>query len=122
MTYSFTQLQENKTMLDYYGSIVKDNAEIDKELFNYFQNIDRYKMQRDIFQTILDELRETHVIKHSYSITGFQMYGGQDAIRNITTHLEDRRSKNLQRLAFAHAMKDTPLCEDLVEKIGNYTT
>ena len=109
-------------MLDYYGSIVKDNAEIDKELFNYFQNIERYKIQRDIFQTILDELRETYVIKEAYSITGWMMYGGQDAIRNITTQLEDRRHRNLQRLAFAYAMKDTPLCEDIVNEIGRYTT
>ena len=109
-------------MLDYYGSIVKDNSEIDNELFNYFQKLDRYKIQRDIFQSILDELRETHVIKHAYSISGWMMYGGQDAIRNITTQLEDKRRMNLQRLAFAYSMKHQPLCEDLVNKIGRYTT
>ena len=114
-------------MMDYYGSIVKDNAEIDRELINYFTNKTRHRdVPRDIFQKLSYDLRETHIIKEAYSITGWMMYGGQEAIVNLTKALlkreDDQRKIAIKRLAFASCMKNIPLCTDLLEKIGNTVT
>ena len=110
-------------MLDYYGSIVKDNAEIDRELINYFTKNTRYQdLSQDIFQTLIDGLRDKHIIKEAYSITGWMMYGGQEAIVNLTKSLvkreEDQRQLAIKRLTFTHCMKHKPLCADLVQKVG----
>ena len=110
-------------MMDYYGSIVKDNAEIDRELINYFTKNTRHRdLPRDIFQKLICDLRETHIIKEAYSITGWMMYGGQEAIVNLTKALlkreEDQRKLAINRLAFAHCVKTKPLCADLVQKVG----
>ena len=113
-------------MLDYYGSIVKDNAEIDRELINYFTKNTRHRdVPRDIFQHLIYDLRETHIIKEAYSITGWMMYGGQEAIVNLTKALlkreEDQRRLAIKRLVFAYCVncvKTQPLCADLVQKVG----
>ena len=111
------------TMMDYYGSIVKENAEIDRELINYFTKNTRHRdVPRDIFQKLICDLRETHIIKEAYSITGWMMYGGQEAIVNLTKSLvkreEEQRQLAIKRLTFTHCMKNKPLCADLVQKIG----
>ena len=111
------------TMMDYYGSIVKENAEIDRELINYFTKNTRHRdLPRDIFQKLICDLRETHIIKEAYSITGWMMYGGQEAIVNLTKSLvkreEDHRKLAIKRVMFAHCMKHKPLCADLVQKVG----
>ena len=110
-------------MLDYYGSIVKDNAEIDRELINYFMKNTRHRdVPRDIFQQLIYDLRETHIIKEAYSITGWMMYGGQEAIVNLTKALlkreEEQRKLAIKRFTFAYCVKTQPLCADLVQKVG----
>ena len=109
--------------MDYYGSIVKDNAEIDRELINYFTNKTIHRdVPRDIFQKLIYPLRETHLITEAYSSTGWMMYGGQEAIVNLTKALlkreEEQRKLVIKRLAFAYCVKTQPLCADLVQKVG----
>ena len=109
-------------MMDYYGSIVRDNSEIDRELTNYFKDKTDYNIPPDIFQGIIDDLRARDIIKPAYSVTGWGMYGGQEAIVNITAALEKRKENQrrlaFRRLVFMYCMRNNPLCLDIAQEIG----
>ena len=114
--------QGEDIMMDYYGSIVKDTGEINDELYNYFKNKEHCKMSKDTFQETIDVLRRSGVIKHSYSITGWYTYGGQEAIHNIKLYFKELRNSNIHKLAWMYVMNQTEdyvICEDLQESIGS---
>ena len=109
-------------MMDYYGSIVKDTTEINNELYNYFKNKEECKMSQEQFQTIINALRQTGVIKYQYSITGWYTYGGQEAIHNTKSYMKTLRKSNIHKLAWMYVMNQTSdyvICTDLQESIGS---
>ena len=58
-------------MLDYYGSIVKSNEEIDTQLISRFQNECYEKYIKDIIK----ELRKDDVLFTNYSVSGWNTFG-----------------------------------------------
>lgn len=108
--------------MDYYGSIVKDTEEINDELYNYFKNKEDCEMSKETFQEIINVLRRSGVIKASYSITGWGMYGGQEAIKNIKLYFKELRNASIHKLAWMYVMNQTSdyvICTDLQESIGS---
>ena len=107
-------------MLDYYGSIIKQQSEIDSELVAYFQRDDP-SMSETYLRTIIARLRATSTIKPEYSITGWYMYGGQEAILQIRKQLAKELVTCEKKLAWMYVMNqtlDTPLCIDVQGEIG----
>ena len=106
--------------MDYYGSILKQQSEIDSELVAYFQREDP-SMSDTYLRKIIARLRATSSIKSEYSVTGWGMYGGQDAILQIRKQLAKDLVTCEKKLAWMYVMNqtlDTPLCMDLHREIG----
>ena len=76
-------------MLDYYGSITKDNEEIREELLSYFKK-EIPEIPEDALTEIYEELRSRDIIHSQYSVSGWMVYGGQDAILQMKTEISKR--------------------------------
>ena len=108
-------------MLDYYGSIIKQQSEIDSELVTYFQRHGP-SLSDTYLRTIIARLRATSTIKPEYSVTGWYMYGGQEAILQIRKQLAKELVTCEKKLAWMYVMNqtsDTPLCMDIQMEIGD---
>ena len=115
ISYNITQY-----MLDYYGSVIKQQSEIDSELVAYFQRDDPSMSDTYLRETIA-RLRATSTIKPEYSVTGWYMYGGQEAILQIRKQLAKDHATCEKKLAWMYVMNqtlDTPLCMDVYVDIG----
>ena len=76
-------------MLDYYGSITKDNEEIRKELLRYFKE-EIPEISEDTLIEIFEDLRTRDIIHSQYSVAGWMVYGGQDAILQMKTEISKK--------------------------------
>ena len=67
-------------MLDYYGSIVKSNEEIDTQLISRFQN----ECYEKYIEDIIKELRKDDVLFTNYSVSGWNTFGYKQICLIIT--------------------------------------
>tara|TARA_Y100001958_G_C21166103_1_gene498914 strand:- start:205 stop:546 length:342 start_codon:yes stop_codon:yes gene_type:complete len=82
-------------MLDYYGSIVKCNEEIDTELISKFIN----QCNEDYIQQIIKELRRDDVLFRNYSVSGWNVFGRKQItliIQIKLNHIKDKNEKKLK--------------------------
>ena len=82
-------------MLDYYGSIIKDDKEIDRELIQYFINYNE-----DHILKIINELRKVRTLPRGNSVSGWSIFVRQHIIRDIKMIIEKETLMAKQRLSF----------------------
>lgn len=77
-------------MLDYYGSIVKSNEEIDTQLISRFQN----ECYEKYIEDIIKELRKDEVLLPNYSVSGWNTFGYKQISLIIKVKIESKKEKN----------------------------
>ena len=77
-------------MLDYYGSIVKSNEEIDTQLISRFQN----ECYEKYIEDIIKELRKDDVLFANYSVSGWNTFGYKQISLIIKVKIEYKKEKN----------------------------
>ena len=82
-------------MLDYFGSILKDESQIDQELVQHFK---RYN--EDHILGIINELRRVGTLTLKNSISGWNIFVGHYIIGEIKNILEKETLLAKQKLAF----------------------
>ena len=60
-------------MLDYYGSIIKSEEEIDKELIQSFRD----RCYESYMKKIISDLRKEEVLQKEYSFSGWMVFHGK---------------------------------------------
>ena len=101
-------------MLDYYGSITKDNDEIIKELQSYFKQHGNYSP--DLIKDIILDCKNKGLIDEDYSYSGWNVFHGKTVREIIKKELDKKTLKNKQKLAFMHSMnsiKNSPITDIL---------
>ena len=98
-------------MLDYYGSIIMNEDEIIKRIIDSYQE----KYDKDALKRIIKDFMDEGVIKKEYSVSGWMVFFGQDAVKMV----EEKYLSDLQdakkRLEFSKILNER-LSPD---KIGN---
>ena len=89
-------------MLDYYGSITKDNDEIIKELQSYFKK--NYDYSPDLIKDIFLDCKNKGFISNNYSYSGWGVFHGKTVCEIIKKELGIKMVKNKQKLAFMYSM------------------
>lgn len=88
-------------MLDYYGSIVKSNEEIDTELISKF--ID--KCNEDYIEKIIKDLRNEEVLLPNYSVSGWNVFGMKQISLIIKIKLDHIKEKNEKKLKVCYCLE-----------------
>lgn len=101
-------------MLDYYGSITMDKAEIDAEIIKYFKS----QMNQTSIVKMIEKYRRLEFIEPEYSVSGWHMFHA----RTVVDHLQDAVNKERERtelfLAFIYCLeKNYDIPHDLYEII-----
>ena len=99
-------------MMDYYGSIVKDNNQIDAEIIQYFK-----EYNEDHILRIVNELRRVGTLPLDNSITGWMIFVKKFIIWEIKSILSKETHLAKQRLEFMKLCDSINLPSDISEKI-----
>jgi len=104
-------------MLDYYGSIIKSEREIDNELIKSFRNL----CHESYMKKLINDLRKQEILNKEYSITGWNVFHRKticDIIKNrldIELYISEKRLKFLY--IFNRLYDDIDVCKMICDKI-----
>ncbi len=99
-------------MMDYYGSIVKDNNQIDAEIIQYFK-----EYNEDHILRIVNELRKVGTLPSDNSVSGWMIFVKKFIIWEIKSILSKETHLAKQRLEFMKLCDSINLPSDISEKI-----
>ena len=104
-------------MLDYYGSIVKSEKEIDRELIQKFKD----RCYESYIKKIISELRKENILHKGYSHSGWMVFHSKTIYDNIKNQLNDELNRNNKRIKFLYCynllFNDTDVCKMICDKI-----
>ena len=99
-------------MLDYYGSIVKDNNQIDIEMIQYFK-----EYNQDHILRIVNELRRVGTLPLENSVSGWMIFVRKFIIDEIKEILSKETHLAKQRLEFMKLCDSINFPSDISHKI-----
>lgn len=104
-------------MLDYYGSIVKSETDIDRELIQSF----REKCRESYIKKIIRDLRREEVLMKEYSYSGWMVFHGKTIHDIIKNKLDNELNISEKRLKFTYCFnqsyKDMDVCRMICDRI-----
>ena len=104
-------------MLDYYGSVIKSEKEIDRELIQKFKDI----CHESHMKKIISELRKENILHKEYSHSGWMVFHGKTILDIIKNKLIVQEYKNKQKLkltyCFNQLFNDTDICKMICDRI-----
>ena len=104
-------------MLDYYGSIVKNETDIDSELIQRFKDY----CQESYMKKIISELRRENILHKEYSFSGWLTFHGKTICDIIENKILVQKDKNNSKLKFTYCFNqlfnDTDVCKMICDRI-----
>jgi len=104
-------------MLDYYGSIVKNETDIDSELIQRFKD----HCQESFMKKIISELRRENILHKEYSFSGWLTFHGKTICDIIENKILVQKDKNNIKLKFTYCFNqlfnDIDVCKMICDKI-----
>ncbi len=79
-------------MLDYYGSIIKSDKEVDREIIHKFRD----RCYESYLTKIISDLRKEDILQKEYSVSGWLTFFGQN-IYEIVEELLIIKNKRMKR-------------------------
>jgi hypothetical protein len=83
-------------MMDYYGSIIKSEKEIDNELIKRFKD----RCYESHMNKIISDLRKENILHKEYSVSGWLTFHGKPICDIIENKIKNLKSE--QRLKFLY--------------------
>ena len=102
-------------MLDYYGSIIMNDKDIDADILDIFKNY-----QEKYIKSLLNNMRTLKILESEHSVSGYQIFVRQFIIENIKGNIEKQRKINNKKLKFAYIFEKYSKDNDLLIKIMSY--
>ena len=81
-------------MLDYMGSIIKSEEEIDKELIQVFRN----RCYESYMKKVIYDLRKEKVLYKEYSYSGWMVFHGKTIYEIIEKTINYQKQKNENKI------------------------
>ena len=104
-------------MMDYYGSIIKSEREIDKELVQRFHD----QCQESYMKNIISDLRRENILHKEYSFSGWLTFHGKTVCDIIENKILVQKDKNYQKLKFTYCynqlFNDTDVCKMICDRV-----
>lgn len=104
-------------MLDYYGSIIKNEHQIDSELIQRFRD----KCHESYMKKIISDLRKEGVLHEEYSVSGWMVFHGKTICEIIEKTINYRKQKSEKKIKFLYCFNrlfdDIDLCKNICDKI-----
>lgn len=104
-------------MMDYYGSIIKSEQEIDSELIQRFKD----RCQEGFMKQIISDLRRENILNKEYSVSGWLTFHGKTVCDIIENKIIVQKDKNKQKLKFTYCynqlFSDTDVCKMICDRI-----
>tara|TARA_Y100001936_G_C15951749_1_gene600558 strand:- start:312 stop:626 length:315 start_codon:yes stop_codon:yes gene_type:complete len=104
-------------MMDYFGSIVKSESEIDSELIERFRD----RCHESFMKKIIQDLKKEQVLLKEYSVSGWMVFHGKTIHDIIKNKINVQTDKNKQKLKFTYCFNklfnDTNVCQMICDKI-----
>jgi len=85
-------------MLDYYGSILKSDEEIDTELISKF----RSKCYESYIRLIISDLREEGILQKDYSVSGWNAFSQRIIYEIFEKNIEYQKQKKERKIKFLY--------------------
>lgn len=85
-------------MLDYYGSIIKSEEDVDSELIHRF----RSKCYESYIRTIISDLRKEGVLQKEYSVSGWNVFGARLIYEIFEKQLAYQKQKSEKKIKFLY--------------------
>lgn len=103
--------------MDYYGSIIKSEREIDKELVQRFHE----QCQESYMKKIISDLRRENILHKEYSFSGWLTFHGKTVCDIIENKILVQKDKNYQKLKFTYCynqlFNDTDVCKMICDRV-----
>jgi len=96
-------------MLDYYGSIIKREKEIDTELITRFSE----KCHESYLEKIIADLRKEGVLHKEYSVSGWMVFHGKAIHEIIEKTMNTQKQKNQKKVKFLYCYQQLFNDQDL---------
>jgi len=104
-------------MLDYYGSIIKSEVEIDSEIINSF----RKKCYESYIQKVISDLRKEGILHKEYSVSGWMVFHGKTIHEIIEKTINYQKQKNEKKIKLLYCynqlFNDQDVCRMICDKI-----
>ena len=104
-------------MLDYYGSIIKHENEVDTELISRF----RERCYESYLEKIISDLRKEGVLQKEYSVSGWMVFHGKTIHEIIEKTINYKKQKNEKKIKFLYCYnqlyRDQDVCRLICDKI-----
>ena len=105
-------------MLDYYGSIIRSEKEIDKEIIQKFKD----KCYESYMKKVIYDLRKEEVLQKEYSVSGWNMFHGKTIYEIIEKTINYKKQKNETKLKFIYSYYNSKfysydICELISDKL-----
>lgn len=97
-------------MLDYYGSITKNEDEIISDLINYYEN---KNYNKDLIKNIINNLIEKNEISKEYSVSGWMVFFKKICIDKINNELEKKEIIDI----LYDIINDIDVCNEIYDNI-----
>lgn len=103
--------------MDYYGSVIKSEQEIDNELIQKFRD----RCYESYMKKIISDLRKENILSKEYSYSGWMVFHGKPICDIVKNKLIFQKDKNNQKLKFTYCFNklfnDTDVCKMICDKI-----
>ena len=103
--------------MDYYGSIVKSESEIDSELIQRFKD----RCHAEFMKKIISDLRRENILHKEYSFSGWLTFHGKTICDIIKNKIRVQKDKNYQKLKFTYCFNqlfnDGDVCKMICDRI-----
>ena len=102
-------------MLDYYGSIIMNDEDIDTDILDIFKNY-----QGKYIKSLLNNMRINKILESEHSISGYRIFVRQFIIETIKVNIKKQKEINNKKLIFAYIFEKYSKDNDLLIKITDH--
>ena len=95
-------------MLDYFGSVMKSDEEIDTELISRFRDYNE-----TYIESIINELRLKRILTSGHSVSGWMAFVGKYTVNKIKSIIAEQTRLNKQKLEFMKYVNEYGINNDL---------
>lgn len=99
-------------MLDYLGSVIKSDEQIDAELITYFREYDK-----GFIENIINDLRRENILPINNSVSGWMIFVRKFTINKIKEIISEKTRLNKQKLEFMKYINKNNIDNDIAQNI-----
>ena len=104
-------------MLDYYGSIIKSDKEVEKEIIHKFRN----RCHESYLKYIINNLIKEDILHNEYSVSGWYVFHQRNIYEIIEKIINSQKQKSELKLKFLYCYNqkcnDIDVCRLICDKI-----